>query len=234
MAAVFRENEIATNHHQQRYNLYSSIHKALRGFMINTLAHVGQADVEDECEFVQAIEQVRGLMKACRDHLKHENNFVHPALERVAMESSRQTHEEHLGHVRAIAAVESRTDSLAVAPMDQRAFISHQLYLQLTAFVAENFEHMLVEETRNHEVLISGYTDAELLQIKDAIVASIPPEENLSMMRWMLEYMNNAEREAVLKDIKARAPTPAFQAVMDVARSALSQRDFFKLERILV
>jgi len=231
MAAVIREDELTGG---QRYNLYSSIHKALRGFMLNTVTRVGQADVEDECELAQVIEQVRTLLQDCRSHLKHENEFVHPAMERVLRHSSQHTADDHVQHERTIAELESQVERLIAAPAVQRSFLTSQLYLRLTAFIAENLEHMLVEETDNHQALIAAYTDAELLQIKGAIVASIPPQDNMRMMKWMLEYMNNAERIAIVKDIKAHAPPMVFHAVMDTARSTLSQRDYFKLERALL
>lgn len=231
MSAVMQINPLAD--HAQRYNLYSSIHKALRGFMIDTLARVGKTDVEDDCEFEQVIQQAHGLLRACRSHLKHENDFVHPALERALSGSSKLTSDDHVQHIQAIDALEFEVTRLETVHVSQRAFLTQLLYLQLSGFVAENFEHMLVEETDNHLVLIAAYTDEELLQIKDAIVAAIPPQENMMWMKWMLEYMNNAERTAVLRGMKEHAPPPVFQAAVELARNTLSQRDFFKLERAL-
>ena len=43
--------------------------------------------------------------------------------------------------------------------LSQRA---HCAYRRLSRFVAENFEHMLVEETRHNAALWELYTDAEL------------------------------------------------------------------------
>jgi hypothetical protein len=232
MSAVIQDNELLAGN-PPRYNLYSAVHKALRGFMMETVTRAGRADVNDDCEFAQMLEQVRGLLQACRDHLHHENEFVHPALERAARHSSKHTSDDHAEHVRAIGALELQVNRLAAVPAIERFFLTQQLYLQLTIFVAENFVHMNVEETDNHQVLIAAYTDAELLQIKDAIVASISPQENMLMMKWMLQYMNCAELSAMLSGIKQHAPPLMFQAVIDLAREALSQRDFFKLERAL-
>jgi len=232
MAAVIQENVLSSKT-SQRYNLYLPVHKALRGFMFNTVTRVGQADAEDECEFAQVVEQVRELLRACRDHLKHENEFVNPAMERAITQSSQQTREEHVYHAQAITALESSLNELITVPVAQRMSLIHSLYLQLTAFAAENLEHMLVEETDNHQVLIASYTDSELLQIKDSIVASISPEDNMLMMRWMLEYMNNAERILTLQGIKQHAPAPVLETVMELARNTLSQRDYFKLERAI-
>lgn len=232
MSAVIQDNELLAGN-ARRYNLYSAVHKALRGFMMETVARAGRADVNDDCEFATMLEQVRGLLQACRDHLRHENEFVHPALERAVKQSSQHTSDDHAEHVHAIDALALQVNHLAAVPATERFFLVQQLYMQLTTFVAENFVHMQVEETQNHQVLIAAYTDAELLQIKDAIVASISPQENMLMMKWMLQYMNSTELAAMLSGIKQHAPPPVFQAVVDLAGETLSQRDFFKLERAL-
>ena len=60
---------------------------------------------------------------------------------------------------------------------------THVLYRQLTLFMAHNFEHMNEEETAHNAVLWAHYTDAELVGIHDALVASIPPHEMLQFAR---------------------------------------------------
>jgi hypothetical protein len=52
-----------------------------------------------------------------------------------------------------------------------------QLYRHPARFVAENFEHMQVEETVHNEALWAHYTDAELKALHDRLRASIPPAE---------------------------------------------------------
>jgi hypothetical protein len=90
-----------------------------------------------------------------------------------------------------------------------------------------------VEETAHNAVLWARYTDAELEAIHDALVASIPPEEMMRTVRWLVPFMNPAERTALLADMRAKAPAPAFAAVLDMARAHLTQNEWAKLARSL-
>jgi hypothetical protein len=117
------------------------------------------------------------------------------------------------------------------AEASTRAGLVQQLYRELTLFVAENFQHMHVEETAHNAVLWARYTDAELLAIHDALVASIPPQEMLATARWMVPSMNPAERLGLLSGIRANAPAPAFQAILDTVQPHLTQGEWAKLAR---
>jgi hypothetical protein len=232
MSAVLKPSDFVSSA-EQRYNIYTVIHKSLRGFMTDTLLAWGRVDVSDAQELEAAIAQVRGLLDMCAGHLHHENEFVHPALEAVQSGAAAQTRHEHVEHEAAIAELRTHVLKLEAAHGVQRAELAQQLYLQLSAFVAENFAHMIVEETENHAVLIGAYSDAEILAIEHRIVASLTPEQSLAGMRLMLSHMNASERAAKLSGIKRNAPPPVFNAVLQLAREVLSERDFNKLEAAL-
>jgi hypothetical protein len=107
------------------------------------------------------------------------------------------------------------------------------LYRALALFIAENFQHMHVEEIAHNAVLWARYTDAELLAIHDALVASIPPDEMMAVVRWLVPFMNPMERFHLLADMRAKAPAPAFAAVLDLARAHLTAAEWAKLARAL-
>jgi hypothetical protein len=92
---------------------------------------------------------------------------------------------------------------------------------------------MHVEETAHNAVLWSRYTDAELHDIHDALVASIPPDEMMFTARWLIPFMNPLERAGVLGDMRLNAPPPAFQAVLATVRPHLTDREWGKLARSL-
>jgi hypothetical protein len=92
---------------------------------------------------------------------------------------------------------------------------------------------MHVEETAHNAVLWARYTDAELAVIHQALVASIPPHEMMFVIRWMVPFMNPAERAALLTNMQANAPAPAFAAALDTVRPHLDQNEWAKLARSL-
>ena len=106
-------------------------------------------------------------------------------------------------------------------------------YRRLSLFVAENFEHMLIEETRHNAALWAHYSDTELAALHDALLASIPPQEMMATLRWLVPFMAHSERCALLSDMQAHAPAPAFEAALGVVRPHLSERDWGKLVQAL-
>lgn len=232
MAAVLKPRDFA-DIAAQRYNIYTVVHKGLRGFMADTLLRWGKADMEDEQDCAAAIAQVRGLLYMCEGHLEKENEFVHPALEAARSGAAAQTAHQHVEHEAALAELREQVTAIESAKGPRRAVLAQQFYLGLSAFVAENFEHMIVEETDNHAVLIGAYSDAEVLAIERQIVASLPPDKAFVGLRWMIGHINAGERAFLLGGMKRGAPPQVFNAVMGMAREVLSQRDFDKLELAL-
>jgi iron-sulfur cluster repair protein YtfE (RIC family) len=216
-----------------RVDMYAGIHKALRALMADTLLAVGRMDSDDELELARTTERVLELLDFCRSHLRHENEFVHPAIEARAPGASAAIAHDHEEHEQHIAELAMAVQALRTCPPDQRATGALSLYRGLALFVAGNFQHMHVEETAHNAVLWARYTDAELLAIHGALVASLRPEETMFVMRWMIPFMNPAERHAVMADMQAHAPAPAFAAALDTVRPHLSEREWTQLAHSL-
>lgn len=216
-----------------RMDMYACIHKAMRAFMTDTLVGLGRVDTDDDLELSQATTRVLQLLDFCRSHLQHENTFVHPAMERYAPGSAAVVAQEHEGHEQAIAALATAAQQLMHCPRERRGRVAHALYQQLALFVAHNLEHMHLEETAHNAVLWAHYSDAELAAIEAALVASIPTEEMLVTLRWMLPSMTACERVLMLNDMRRNAPPQAFDMALSVVRPHLSPAEWDKLARAL-
>lgn len=217
-----------------RYSIYAVIHKALRAQMSHTLMEVGRCDWHDASERTQVLQAVEQLLQACGAHLQHENEFIHTAMEACQPGSAAHTATEHRGHQREIAELAALSRCIAQT-QDRAARVgaAAQLYRQLARFVAENYEHMEVEESHNNAVLWAGYSDAEIHAIEQRLVASIPPEEMMGGLRWMLPYANHQERSQMLAGMRQQAPAEAFGGVMEMLRPLLRYSDWHKLESAL-
>ena len=216
-----------------RVDLYAGIHKALRALMADTLLALGRMDPDDGLDLAEATDRVLFLLQTCADHLAHENEFVHPALEARAAGSSERIAHEHEEHLQAIVALADQATALLQCEPAARPAAALALYRALSLFIAHNFEHMHVEETAHNAVLWARYTDAELIDLHNALVASIPPDEMMYVLRWMVPFMNPAERAAMLGDMRDHAPAPAFAAALEVVRPHLGEREWAKLGRDL-
>ena len=170
-----------------RHDLYGPVHKALRRFMGDTLQRAGSADPFDDADLADTLGQVESLLARdaqppeARERLRARGHRGPPA--RGAL----QTADDHVGHLESIAALEADVQALRAAPCEQRDHRMGRLYRHLALFVAENLNHMQLEETANNALLWAHYTDAELQEIHDRLIASIPPAEMMGCCagsRW--------------------------------------------------
>ena len=212
-----------------RENLYAGIHKALRAAMADSLLALGRADPSDPQDVADASARLLALLDLCEAHVAHENTFVHPAIEARMPGVSEAVGQDHVEHLEQIAQLRTAAGRLPLLAPALRAGALHALYLAFSLFVAENLLHMHTEETAHNAALWSAYSDAELRALHDALVASIAPPEMMQVMRWMLPQLNAPERLGLLSGLRAGAPAPVFQAVMDLVQPQLSQRDWGKL-----
>ncbi|MFA9438859.1 hypothetical protein ACDA63_04395 [Uliginosibacterium sp. sgz301328] len=216
-----------------RFDMYALVHKGLRAFMSDTVSLVGRTDWSDERDALAATAQLRKLMETCFKHLQHENEFIHAAMEARRPGSSGDTALDHAEHIMAVKAFLADTQELELLPVPLRQPLASEVYKRLAVFVGENFEHMAHEEAHNNGVLWAAYSDAELIDIHDRLVASIPPQEMGIVMRWMLPYANAQERAMLLGDIRSKAPAEAFDAMLDMLRPLVSRGDWSKLMKAL-
>lgn len=205
-----------------RFDIYATIHKALRLFMTDTLHRLGRLDLHDPQDMAAGLAQLDALLEAACLHLQHENDFIHPAIEARQPGASGRIAAEHREHLESIATLRAQAALLRDQP---DAATAHRLYRQLAAFVAENFEHMDGEETRHNQALMEAYSDAELQAIEGRILASIGPQEMSQWLRWMLPAFNPTERAALM----AGLPAPAREPVLGMARSLLDDTAWAKL-----
>lgn len=214
---------------QPRLDLYAGIHKALRACMADALVALGRADLDDPQGLAAATQRVLDLLDFCEGHVGHENDHVHRAIEARQPGASRVAGHDHMEHLQHIDVLRAGVQALRNARPELRPVAAQAIYSQLALFVADNFQHMHVEETAHNAALWANYSDAELEAIHDALVRSIPPQEMLAIARWLVPFMNPAERLAMLQDMRGKAPPMAFEAVLDVVRPHLADREWQKL-----
>ncbi len=214
-----------------RVDLYVGIHKAMRSLMADLLVAVGKMDPADDSEVEWTGSRVLQFADFCTSHLTHENDFVHTALEARLPGASARIAAEHVEHEQAIAALKAAAGRLQKSQGSQREQDALALYRQLALFIADNFEHMQAEEIEHNQALWAHYTDEELMALHGRLLATIPPEETMFVMRWMVPAMTPAERLQLLQGMQAHAPAAAFAAVLDVVKPHLGTGEWAKLAR---
>jgi hypothetical protein len=221
------------NQGNQRVNLYAAVHKGLRACMAHVLVEAGRMDTTDAEDTARTLEAVRHLLLLCRTHLEHEDTFVHGAMQARRPGSAATTLGDHEHHKWAIVEIDTAARAVERTHGMERRDAAQQLYALLARFVADNYEHMHVEETQNNAVLWAEYSDAELLAIKAHLIASIPPDVNIAFLRWIAPSLSPAERGELFAGARAGMPPPAFEAGLAMVKNHLSERDWFKLQLAL-
>lgn len=216
-----------------RFDAYGPIHKALRHAMAHTLHALGTLDANDDAERSAALDGVDALLTLMRSHLAHENDFVHTAIEARQPGGAARTAADHLQHLEAIQLLEDESRALRHAPPAQRPLLAQRLYRHLAAFVGENLVHMQLEETEGNATLWALYSDEELVAIHDRLIAVIPPAEMAVVARWMGAALSVPELARVFGDMRRKAPLPAFEALLGIARAQLSERRWAQLAQAL-
>lgn len=197
-----------------RFDMYGPIHKALRSFKCDTLLRAGRMDVTDAAERDATLDQVDALLAFCLDHLERENAFVHAAIEARQPAGSKRTADDHVEHIETIAALRDETAALRRAKPQEQPMLAHRLYHHLALFVAENLQHMHIEETANNAALWALYSDTELHEIHARLLAGIPPAKELLVARWMIPALSPMERAAIVGHAKTLMPPEAFLGML--------------------
>ncbi len=209
-----------------RLDLYAHIHKALRLFMSDTLQQLGRLDIDDPLDLAATLGQLDALLDAARHHLDKENTYVHPAIEARRAGASAAVEAEHDEHLDSLAALRAEGAALRAMPS---AAAAQRLYRRFAAFVAHNFEHMGVEESRHNQALWAAYTDEELMALHGRILASIGPREMSETLRWMIPALTPAERAELIGGL----PPEVQPTVLASARALLNDTAWAKLCRAL-
>ena len=215
----------------ERFNLYTAIHKALRQLMTDTLIRVGRLDVHDADEMTATLTQLDTLLMLCAGHIEHENDFLHAAIEARMPAGSARTASDHLEHFESIAALGEEAAALAAASDEARPVLALRLYRHLALFVAENFQHMHIEETVNAATLWAHYSDVELFGIHERLLATLSPQQHLTVARWMVPASSPAERAGMFAAMKAQTPPEAFLGVLMHVQPHLDAAGWTKLSR---
>jgi hypothetical protein len=207
-------------------DLYRDIHKGIRAELFAVTSKAGSLDPSNRMDRAALVDHVEALAGILESHAHHEDEAIEPPLlehlpelaERIGADHHRL--ESHFG-----AIVDLSTGFADVAAVDERR-LGHQLYLELSAFTSTYLEHQLVEERVVMPALERAIGWEAALDIHQAIVGSIPPDEMAMSLAFMLPAMNVADRAELLGGVRQSAPPEVFAGVMSLAQSVLEPADF--------
>lgn len=216
-----------------RHDLYGPIHKGLRLALSDLLVRIGRTDFTAP-EGAETLAALRAQLVLSEEHLRHEEDYIHGALELRRPGAAAVLESQHRHHDETFIALRRLIETLETAPAAGKPAAARALYLAFSRFVADDLAHMAEEETVVLPLLHDLFSDAELQEIEGSLVASLRPEDNLAYLRLMLPAGAPDERFAFLSFVKAHAPAEAFEAIMSfAARPSLSEAEYARLSERL-
>ena len=210
-------------------DLYGPVHKGLRWALTTLLTRMGAADFTDAASSARLLDDLDGVLYLVSSHIEHEDRHIHPAIERKVPDASARLTEEHRQHEREIQDLRVLIAQLAGAPSSGATAIGRRLYLTFSRFVANSLVHMLEEETITEPLLEALYTAEELVQIHDALLASIGPDEMLAFTRVMVPANAREVRVALLAGAQGAMPSQPFALLLQSLRPHLEDADWSHL-----
>lgn len=216
-----------TNLTSPRFDLYGPVHKGLRAFLADTVQRFGCVDVEDADQLQETCAQALDLLELLRSHVDHEDEHIRPLLERCRPGASEQATTEHVEHRHLLESLATEVRGLLAAPSYPAA---DALYQGLADLMAENLEHMRLEDLGYQAVLWQHYSDAELMALDGRIVSGLSPKEMMLFLRWMIPAISPPQRLRLMLALRA-APEMVQAAVARLAQQHLSAGAWGRLVR---
>jgi hypothetical protein len=212
-----------------RFNIYTCIHKGMRAQMGQYLIQLGQVDETDPEDVLQMMVKLKQSLKFFKNHMEHENKFIHPLLVEFNKGIAPRTEQDHSHHELVIDDLLKDIEVLNLLPQQLRQNAIQDLYRNYAIFVAENLEHMHIEETENAELLWKHLSDKEIIAIEQHLVSSISRQEAMESLMIMLPNLSVRERHTMLSQIRQSAGEALYEQLVTQITPLLNVKARHKL-----
>ena len=214
----------------QRLNIFNQVHKGLRASLYETALLLQQANFTSANESDVAMERIKEVLMLFEEHARKEDFYILKAIVPYEPSVADAFEQEHIEDMElsaelsdAVVAFESLLDN------SEREAAGRKINELFAAFIAFNLKHMGKEELVINEILWRYFSDNEILQIQNRIVASTQPWHQDFFSKWMLRGINNAEAASWLLAVERTAPPIVYQTLFNKARQQFTNSRFQQL-----
>ena len=215
----------------RKTDLFTFIHKAIRGIIYNAASNLQSADFADEKEVKNLLASLRSDLDLLHEHAVNEDNIIFPEIADEEPQMIEELNEEH-------KKLESKLNGILVLiekteqsnSNKERMLLGNSLNSLFNDFIADYLAHMNHEESTVLEASFKYLTDEELIAIRTRIQSNVPPDRYKVWMNWMLRSLNNTELVGLLSSMKASAPSNVFDFILDATKSVLDSERWLKMK----
>lgn len=210
-----------------REDPFTPIHKGLRSMIYGLSSRLQTHDFADldatrslvadfETDF--AIARNAGCaICILSQHAEDENSVFFVATAPVLPELTAALIAEHHELTRRELALGERGHRIvALSSADDRVRSGVRFNAEANELFVAYLAHMNREDTELVPRMQERFTDAEMIAMRGRIIASMPPERLMAILRHMLPSLNVTELSELLAQVRPGLPPPAFQAITNL------------------
>ncbi|OLO39103.1 hypothetical protein BTR23_08540 [Alkalihalophilus pseudofirmus] len=217
----------------EKYELFMPVHKGLRFALGNLLNHANQLNFENEQKLTEFTTEFHTLCAVLHSHAEHEDEHVHPVIEKYAPEIAEKMEIEHQSTDYLLIELEKLMNEINNSAIANRRQLGIQFVYGYNKFLAAYLNHLQTEEVDVMGVLWEKLSVEELMELTVAIRSSIPQDILMDYFKYMIPGQNIFERVEMLVGMKKFAPLEAYQAACELAASVLPAEDWDELKKEL-
>ena len=206
---------------EKRFNVFNQIHKGLRCMMYDTSLQLQQADFTTDSAN-GTIAQLEQLLHIFDEHAHHEDTYILPHVAQHAPHLVESFEKDHItDHKLSADLREHIAEWKNAGNATAKATAGNHIFYAFNDFIAFNLYHMNREESELLYTLWQHNSDAQIMDMQQQIIQSIPPDVLAIESVWMIRAISNAEITAWLQGVKATAPAPVYEGLVQVAKTEL-------------
>lgn len=216
-----------------RPDVYRSIHKALRKAMFEFSYQTGKTNFEDPIAVQQLKAQFDELVNMLDMHGHKEDDICLPLLESKRIGITAHNENEHIRIHGVIEGLQQQMEELVKSPTANGFEKPWTFYYAVNEFISDYLMHMQLEEIEMTKLFYELCSDEEIAGMTEKIISSIPPQEMTVVAKHMLPALLPQDRIGMMTHVKQTAPPPAFQGMMMLCKSILTEAEYNQLEKAL-
>jgi len=207
-------------------NPYAFPHKGLRNAISQLVMTAGSANSSDADSLTKLKALAEEVFSILEHHSHSEESVTLPALEAKVVGSTVANVEEHKELEEEIEKLRNHLKGMDV---DSGPDKFSEFYAAISGFNSRYLNHMEMEETKMNTLIWSNFTNEELMGQHGQIMSKMSPETTSMMLKYIVPALNHAERSVIMGGLKANAPAPFYESVMDVLSGIMATNDYQKM-----
>jgi hypothetical protein len=204
-----------------RFDLFTSIHKALRAMIYETGGALQTADFADGQSAGRAVETLRPALGQMQHHHDLEEEHVFPRVRPYEEQMIDDLQAQHDHVERLLGAAAASADAVSSGDPATRPGAGIELNRRYNELVALFLDHLAHEEDTLLPATWKHFDDAQLVAVQAAIISSQQPEDLMQTLHWMFRGLNRPELVGMLSAAGATMPPPALAAIRELGAASM-------------